>query len=242
MARKPNVPPSAVDCSEEGDRNLPFGANVEADPPPEPESTPSANGEAPADSTPSTAATPDPFNVAALRLSQDFGASVCVKKALVAVPVRKPANSWWVRVHPDKDYRDQFAVIELKEDREIYLVAPALHAALDGEATFSGRALFTAINRQGVLFLWPIRLPRSDGRADEWSRTAVDAANKATKGWVRIAANMALGAYDVFEATAQVTEPSWPDYPFRDLLRVAFKDRLIDTWDHPILRRLRGEA
>ena len=32
------------------------------------------------------------------------------------------------------------------------------------------------------------------------------------------------------------------DTPFRDLLAVAFKGRLVDTLDHPVLRRLRGEA
>jgi hypothetical protein len=185
---------------------------------------------------------PDPFDPASLRLSQDFGAGLGVKKALLSVPVRKPANSWWVRVHPSEEYRLQTAVIELKEDRETYLVAPALWPDLAAEATFSPRALFTAVNRQGVLFLWPIRLPGPDGRVDEWSRTAHEAAGLATKGWVRVAANMALGAYEVFQAGGQLGEPEWPQLPFRDLLRVAFKDRLIDALDHPVLRRLRGEV
>jgi hypothetical protein len=226
-----NFPPAATHTA------FPFGANAENE-------LPSRDGTATNNTPPAAPSTPapDPFDPQALRLSQDFGASIGVKKALVAVPVRKPANSWWVRVHPGEDYRDSFGVIELKEDRETYLVAPALHHPLDGEATFSGRALFTTINRQGVLFLWPIRLPRSDGRSDEWSRTALDAAHKAMKGWVRIAANMSVGAYDVFEATAPIAEPDWPEYSFRDLLRVAFKDRFIDTWGHPVLRRLRGEA
>jgi hypothetical protein len=185
---------------------------------------------------------PDPFDPASLRLPQDFGAGLGVKKALLSVPVRKPANSWWVRVHPSPDYRLQTAVIELKEDRETYLVAPALWPDLAAEATFSPRALFTAVNRQGVLFLWPIRLPRADGRADEWNRTALEAADRAISGWVRVAANMALGAYDVFEAGGQLGEPDWPAVPLGDLLRIAFRDRYIDTLDHPVLRRLRGEV
>jgi hypothetical protein len=185
---------------------------------------------------------PDPFDPASLRLSQDLGAGLGVKKALLSVPVRKPANSWWVRVHPSEDYRVQTPVVELKEDRETYLVASHLWADLATEATFSPRALFTAINRQGVLFVWPIRLPRADGRADEWNRTALEAAERATKRWVRVAANMALGAYDVFEAGGQLGEPDWPTMPFKDLLRIAFRDRFIDNRDHSVLRRLRGEA
>jgi hypothetical protein len=191
---------------------------------------------------PGSAAGPDPFDPASLRLSQDLAASLGVKKALLAVPVRKPDKSWFVRVHPDESYRLQTAVIELKEDRETYLVAPPLWASLATEATFSPRALFTAMNRQGVVFLWPVRLPGADGRIDEWSRTALEAADLAAKGWVRVAANMSLGAYDVFRATGQLGEPEWPDMPFRELLRIAFKDRFISDLDHPVLRRLRGEV
>jgi hypothetical protein len=185
---------------------------------------------------------PDPFDPAALRLSQDFAASLGVKKALLSVPVRKPDKSWFVRVHPDEAYRLQTAVIELKEDRETYLVAPALWPALAAESTFSPRALFTAVNRQDVWFLWPIRLPGADGKIDEWSRTALDAAEMASKRWVRVTANLSLGAYEVFEATGQLGEPAWPSTPFGELLRIAFRDRFISSLDHPVLRRLRGEV
>ena len=128
--------------------------------------TPDSNGDA--DFNPASlerspeagaASSPDPFDPASLRLSQSFAASLGVKKALLAVPVRKPDKSWFVRVHPDETYRLQTAVIELKEDRETYLVAAPLWPSLATEATFSPRALFAAMNRQGVVFLWPIRLP-----------------------------------------------------------------------------------
>jgi hypothetical protein len=53
---------------------------------------------------------------------------------------------------------------------------------------------------------------------------------------------MGLGAYDVYQATGQLGEPQWPAVPFKELLRVAFKGRFIDSLDHPVLRRLRGEV
>ena len=128
-----------------------------------------------------------------------------MKKVLMSVPVRKPDKSWFVRVHDQDDYRLLTAVIELKEDRETYLVAPDLWPALATEATFGPRAFYTAINRQGVVLLWQIRLPGSDGKLDDWNKTALEAAKRATAGWVRVAANMALGAYDVFEAAGSLT-------------------------------------
>lgn len=184
----------------------------------------------------------NPFDPASLRLSQDFAAGLGVKKALLTVPVRKPDKAWFVRVHPDGAYRLQTCVVELKEERETYLVDRALWPELSTEANFSPRLLCTAVNRQGVLFLWPIRLPGADGKIDSWSQSALEAANLAQANWVRVTANMSLGAYDVYQAAGALAEPAWPELPFAELLKTGFKDRLIDSPNHPVLRKLRGEV
>lgn len=193
-----------------------------------------------------TAATPaqapDPFDPARLRLSQGMTAALGVKKHLTTLPVRKPSKEWFVRCHGDAAYRLETYVVDLKEDSETYLVAPDLWDHLAGESTFSPRLLITAINKQGTTFLWPIRLPGPDGRHDEWSKSSMEAANIATNGWVRVQANMNLGAYEVYEATGNLGDPDWPTLPFNELLRIAFKDRYIATLDHPVLKRLRGES
>ena len=174
-----------------------------------------------------------------LRLGQDFGEIVGVKKALITVPVRKPNRQWFVRVHPDEDDRFQTAVLELKDDRETYLVDQDLWGELPGEII--PKVIFTAINRQGVVFLWPIKLPGADGRHDEWNRSALEAAQMATTRWVRVSANMSLGAYEVLEATGELPDPEWPDQDFNTLMQIGFKDRFINSPDHTVLRRLRGE-
>jgi hypothetical protein len=184
----------------------------------------------------------DPFDVHSLRLSQDFASAVGVKTLLKTVPVKKPSKEWFVRTHPDQAYRLQTAVLELKEDREIYLVAPGLWSALADEKTFSPRLLVTAFNRQRVLFLWPIRLPGADGKIDDWSRSAIDAADEAKSQWVRVTSNMSLGAYEVAVASGQVADPVWPDVSFQEIIKIAFRDKMISDWDHPVLRRLRGEV
>jgi hypothetical protein len=184
----------------------------------------------------------DQFDPGALRLSQDFAAGLGVKKHLLTVPVRKPDKAWWVRVHPSEDYRLQTMVLELKEEQETYLVAQSLWQELAGESTLSPRFLFTAVNRLGVPFLWPVRLPGPDGKPDHWSRTALEAATLAQKNWVRVTANLSLGAYEVASAAASMSEPKWPEQTFRELLGIAFKGKFIDSWDHPVLKQLRGEV
>jgi hypothetical protein len=184
----------------------------------------------------------DPFDPARLRLSQDFGATLGVKKAILTIPVRRPDRSWFIRTHPHPDFRLETAVIELREDQETYLVAQSLWPVLSAESTFSNRVLFTSMTRNGVLFLWPIKLPRGDGRSDHWNESAVAAATMAAEKWCRIQANMTLGAYEVLTASGEIPPPVWPDLELKDLLRIAFKSRYIDSLDHPVLQRLRGEV
>lgn len=185
------------------------------------------------------AATGDVADLSRLRLSQDFAAAIGVKKALLTVPVRKPTRQEFVRVHPDPAYRMQIALIELRDEGEVYAVEQGLCAELPGEVI--PKVLLTTITKQGVVLLWPIRLPGEDGRLDQWNRSALDAADLATKQWIKVVSDRALGAYGVFEATGNLPEPEWPEVSFGELVRVAFKGRVISTLDHPVLRRLRGE-
>ncbi len=68
-----------------------------------------------------------------------------------------------------------------------------------------------------------------------------EAADRAEKHWVRMVANMALGAYDVFEAQGDLPDPVWPEHPFKKLLSIAFGNgKLVDREDHPFVQRLMG--
>ncbi len=183
---------------------------------------------------------PDPFDPANLRLDQSFTETVGVKKLRLTIPVRKPSPQDFVRVHPDPTYRENFPIIELKDEREEYIVTAALVPELANE--FVTKTLFTAINRQGTLFLWPVRLPPPDGKNLEWWRSAREAAEMAMSSWVRVKANMNMGAYDIFRAETAISDPVWPEEGFWDLIKVAFRDHLITTLDHPVIKRLRGQS
>jgi hypothetical protein len=182
----------------------------------------------------------DPFDPEALRLDQSFTDAAQVKKLLTSVPVRKPNPQDWVRVHPGEDYRLPTALIVLRDDRESYVVTPRMAGAVVGE--WQPHMLYTAINRQGVLSIWPVRLPGSDGKQMEWWRSAQEAAEMAMTKWLRLKADMNLGAYQLYEAEKKnnIPEPEWPELSFQAILRIAFRDRIVDDVDHPVLKRLRG--
>lgn len=182
---------------------------------------------------------PNPFNPTALRLDQSYADTVGVKKLLTTVPVRKPNRQDFVRVHPDPAFRlTPAAIIEVKEDREVYLVLPGMAQQLPGE--FSVATLYVTINRQGVLHLWPVKLPNPDGKHNEWHRSAAEAAERAMTKWVRVTSSMSLGAYEIFEASGELPEPVWPDISFQEILKIAFRDRIVDRADHPLVQRLLG--
>jgi hypothetical protein len=180
----------------------------------------------------------DPFDLAKLRVSQDFLETTNVKKLLTTVPIRKPGAQDFVRVHPSPQYRELLALLELKEDREVYIVNLAAVPELQSECFIA--TLFTAISRTGVLFLWPVRVPAADGRTNDWHVSAATAAQHAMTRWVRVRANMSLRAYEIFEAESAIPDPVWPELSFEAIYRIAFKDRLIASADHPVIKRLRG--
>jgi len=174
----------------------------------------------------------------ALRLSQDYTQAAGVEKLLTTVPVRKPNKTEFVRVHPQMGFETM--LLDLKEDRESYLVSPSLLADVSGLAV--PVSLKLAINRASVLFLWPLRLPGEDGRSNIWHESAWEAAGLAVNRWVSMRANMALGAYDIYQGVETLSEPQWPGKSMEDILNVAFRGRFIGEPEHPVLKRLQGRA
>jgi hypothetical protein len=172
-----------------------------------------------------------------LRVDPSAVEGAAVKKLMTTVPVRKPDKQWFIRVHPGVQYRETQAFIELKEERETFAVDLRAVPELAEECYLA--TLFTAINRAGVVFLWPVKVPGRDGKILEWHTSAALAAQCAMQDWIRVRANVSLGAYEITEATSvNIPDPVWPQLPFNGIYRIAFKDKIIRSLDHPVVRRL----
>ena len=179
-------------------------------------------------------------NLEQLRIDQNFSETIGVKKQITTIPVRKPHNQDFFRVHDDESYHLQTAILEIKEDRENYIVARGLWEELSNEIT--PKILYTTINRQGVLFLWPVRLPDENGRLDKWNQSAHKAAQMGMKEWIRLSFNFSLGAYETLTPRGNLQDPEWPKIKFNEILKIAFQDNIIDEINHPVLKQLRGET
>jgi len=80
------------------------------------ETPPVEETETPSSAAPSAAA-PDPFDLASLRLNPSFLETAGVKKLLTTVPVKRPSPQDFVRVHSAPEFRENFAMVDLKDDR-----------------------------------------------------------------------------------------------------------------------------
>lgn len=179
------------------------------------------------------------LDLTTFRVSANFNAIGGIKKVITNVPAKKPGTQTYFRVRPDAEWQMPALILQLKEDGDNYFVKPDLFDELANECR--PKMLYTYITREGNVGLWPVNLPGEDGRLDPWSESAHAAAEHAQKHWVRLVANRQLGAYDVMEASGLADEPTWPEFDFKKLLALAFKDRLISDLSHPIIRKLRGE-
>src|SRR5262249_37503178 len=140
-----------------------------------------------------------------------------VKQHLITVPMRKPDRHWWIRTHPDH----HFETFILEDNGDVYVVEPNI-AELCPEEVVAKR-LYLAVNATKTAFLWPVKLPGSDGQLDSWNQSAAEIADLAKREWVRVMSNRDLGAYVPKSANNLEAVPVWPDVSFDEVLKLAFK-------------------
>jgi hypothetical protein len=160
-------------------------------------------------------------NLQALRLDPAASLAGAVEH-LGHVPVRKPNKMEFFRTHPDPSMSLAASVFNDDEDRETYFVAPSARPILLGY--LKPVLLTTSVSRQGVIFLWPVPLPNDAGGGSRaWGETARQGAELARECWIRMQADLALGAYRIYKAEGVLPDPIWPERGFAELLKIAFQ-------------------
>jgi hypothetical protein len=180
----------------------------------------------------------DPFDPASFRVKTNFAEGVPTKRLITSIPVERPHKQDFIRTHPE--HQLDVALLELKRDREIFIVRPECQEALSNECFTA--TLFLYVNTLMTPRFWPVRLPGRDGKHNPYHASALEIAQRAIHEWTRVQANQDLGAYEATIALAKLPEPTWPEQSMGELLRLAFRDRIIDALDHPVLLKLRGES
>jgi hypothetical protein len=179
---------------------------------------------------------PDPYDFKSIRLNGGAGEGVRIRKPLTTVPARRPGRKVW-RTHPDPTHQIEVALLDAEDTGEEYLLSGAeVIEALAG--LYTPVVLHTAYDSRRVRFLAKRKIPREDGLSAEWALSAARGFERAKEVWIRLKANIPLGAYEIHEAEGKIEDPEWPKESLGDLLRVAFRNRIITSVDHPLVAKL----
>ena len=165
------------------------------------------------------------------------------EEQLATVQVRKPPADEFVRVHPERSMTITVALHEGRDNftSEYYVVKPkVLGTVMDLRAAFYAQ-LYVTVTRSGTVMLWPVKLP-TGGAGNPWFDSALKGAELAKSDWIRIFADPGQKQYRIIKALGDFDPPAFPEKPLNELLAIAFKGRVIDSADHPVCRKLRGEV
>ena len=60
--------------------------------------------------------------------------------------------------------------------------------------------------------------------------------------WIRVMANHKVGCYEWHYPLNRIPDPAWPELSMSEILKIAFRDHVIDSEDHPVIQALRGKC
>jgi hypothetical protein len=177
------------------------------------------------------------------RLDESETVGVAIgREILTRVPVRRPGRKEFVRAHKNPQMTIAMALyVDDSDDGdgEAYLVSKDMRETFgdDVKATL----LQVAMTRSGVLFIWPLTIPQPDGgRGRSWHESALIARDHAKVAWVKVQSDRSLSGYRVYAAEGNIPDPHWPERTIEEILEIAFRERIIKSADHPIVRKYLG--
>jgi hypothetical protein len=205
------------------------GANGAGPPPMPPPEEPKANGSQPASVF---------DNLEALRLTDDGPVKRKEKRLLALVGTKRPSEAHYFRVHPDEGMSWVGYVYQYEKDGSVWYVplGTAYDELIELTSKLRRVRLFLCITKRGTLTFWPV----SQTDNGTWGQSARETVEFAKNTWIRVVSNRDEGQYEPREPEEPFPEPEWPDKSLSELLKLAFKGRVIDRPDHPIIEELKG--
>jgi len=181
------------------------------------------------------------FDMSQYVANEPLGTGIKIKKKIVKIPVGRPNSQTFFRSHPSKEYHFMTHCLTDKEENKLYVLNQKI---LNELAELSDQVrmttLYLCVNSKNDPFLFPVPLPDSEGRWNSWHESQSKCVKQAQKTWIRMQPNRSVQGYDVFAAEGNRTKPEFPNMPLEKILSIAFDDSIIDSMEHPLIKKLRG--
>ena len=201
----------------------------------------------------SEVAAPDPFNLDSLRAPQDFQQTGGVKKTTLNVRASsRPPKDKFIRVHPfdfshgSEEWCLNVIVFAHQPEGELTHENFIVPSGSDAYGALLDRLrptlIVCGITASQSRFLWELTLPASGSnrRTNQWHETRLACAKKAVDTWIRLEADTDAGGYNFVEPLTTIPDPDWGKETFRQLFVIAYRDRIVDSVDHPVVKEFLG--
>ena len=145
--------------------------------------------------------------------------------------------------HPDRDTRPIVMLVKPDgddlEEEDWLLVDADVEDELADVGTMYELVLCRTSN--GGYFLWRLKVEEPGGRIDGYTESAREALEEhAGRRWIKLKGDRQSRAYEVIKGS-EVGAIRWPEFGIDELVKRAFKGRVVASEDHELIRRLRGD-
>lgn len=187
------------------------------------------------------------LDLEALKLKPNASDIIKTAPLLKTIKVMKPGKTDYFRIRTGDDWTMKFPVVSQKtgNDNDLYLVMPEFQLELiERNLLMPVQFYFGILWGSNILFLSDVGIKlTADGTQNSYHKSRMELYELAKEKWICISANKDGGFYTATEAKSKIPDPIWPSTPanINEAIEVAFKDNVINSPDHPVLKRLRGE-
>ena len=145
-------------------------------------------------------------------------------------------------VHPDPDMRPLVMLVKPDggdlEDEDWLLVDADVEDDLADVGMMYELVLCRTSN--GGHFLWRLKVEEPGSRMDGYTESAREALEEHVGRWIKLKGDRKARLYEVIKGSP-VKTIRWPEFDIDELVRRAFKGRVVASEDHELIRRLRGD-
>jgi hypothetical protein len=146
--------------------------------------------------------------------------------------------------HPDPDKRPVVMLVKPDgkdtDEEDWFLVDADVEEDLADVGLMYELVLCRTSN--GGYFLWRLKVEELGGRIDGYNETAREAFEEnAGKRWIKLKGDRKSRAYEAIKGGPITTAIRWPEFEIDELVRRAFRNRVVHSEDHALIRRLRGD-
>lgn len=181
---------------------------------------------------------------AARKERQASGSSPKIVRKPMKIPAVTKIKAWF-RTHETAIFPGLPIYVEpSSEDMEKkpYYVIPDVEDELEGDEGLVRHTGYLICTAAGKVLLLLVRDPDLDGSMHSATESKHDAAREAIGEWTRMSWDKDAMQYEISTAEWERKTVRWPDdVSEANVMRQAFGKQIIDSWDHEILKRARGE-